>query len=312
HGGEPGEALMNRDLTRHPPFVLLLALAWCLVLVQLMAQYWHMTAATMHDAEDALRLVQGRTFLPGPGWVGLHEARLAPPAGYDSHWSRLIDAGLAGLYFLFHAVADHSLAERLMMATWPVLWLLPTIGGAVAIAWRLAGRDAVLIVLLLAVFGFPGIGQFRPGRIDHHNVQITLAVLAVAATAWSDRVRWAAWAAGALTGLALAIGFEGLPILVLCGAAFVLRFVIDGDAAPLLRAYGMTLALGTLAAFLVSVPPWHWSLVACDAIALNTAAGAFPARLCPPAGTTTRTLPRRRFPSPGLACAAAPAASSPP
>src|SRR5262249_17232899 len=48
HGGEPGEALMNRDLTRHPPFVLLLALAWCLVLVQLMAQYWPMTAATMH------------------------------------------------------------------------------------------------------------------------------------------------------------------------------------------------------------------------------------------------------------------------
>src|SRR5262249_49558329 len=170
---------------------------------------------------------------------------------------------------------------------------------------RLAGRDAVLIVLLLAVFGFPGMGQFRPGRIDHHNVQITLAVLAVAATAWSDRVRWAAWAAGALTGLALAIGFEGLPILVLCGAAFVLRLVIDGDAAPLLRAYGMTLALGTLAAFLVSVPPWHWSLVACDAIALNTAAGAFVAGLGLAAASMTRTLRGARFASAGLVGVAA-------
>lgn len=262
---------MPRDPTRPAYVVGLLLLAWALVLLQLVPEYWSMTAVTMHDADDALRLVQVRAFLDGQGWFDLHEARLAPPVGYDSHWSRLIDAGLAGLFVAFNLVVNHDLAERLMMVTWPVLWLLPTIGAAAAIGWRLGGRDAMLIVLLMAVFSLPGMGQFRPGRIDHHNVQIALAVMTVAATVWSDRVRWASAAAGTLTGLALAIGFEGLPILVLCGAAFALRFIVDGAAAPVLRRYGFALAGSALAAFLVSVPPGHWAQIACDALAINTA-----------------------------------------
>src|SRR5919197_3061771 len=107
---------MHRDLTRQPHLAILLGLAWALAVAQLMAEYWPMTAQTMHDADDALRLVQVRSFLAGQGWFDLHEARLAPPLGYDSHWSRLIDAGLAGLFLAFNLTANHALAERLMVA----------------------------------------------------------------------------------------------------------------------------------------------------------------------------------------------------
>ena len=171
----------------------------------------------MPDTDDAMRLVELRQFLSGglSSWFDLNEPRLGLPPGYDTHWSRLVDAGLAGVYLVFRIFADNALAERLTAVAWPLLWLIPVIGGAAAIAWRLAGREAAIIVLLLAVFSGPGIQQFRPGRIDHHNVQIALSILIVAATIWSDRVRWCAIAAGALTGLALAIGFEGLPFLVL-------------------------------------------------------------------------------------------------
>ncbi len=296
---------------RQPHFFAFFALAWFLVLVQLMAEYWPMTAVTVHDADDALRLVQVRGFLAGQGWFDLHEARLAPPVGYDSHWSRLIDAGLASLFLVFKAFVDHTLAERLMSALWPVLWLVPTIGGAAAIAWRLMGREAAFIVLLLGVFGLPGMGrgrvktpapaarvehlgeiphhesqimlrtcgQFRPGRIDHHNVQIALTVLAVAATVWSDRMRSTGWAAGALTGLTLAIGFEGLPLLMLCGAAFTLRYAVDRHAAPALRTYGLSLAASMIAAFLASVGPDHWAESVCDAIAINSTAAVMAAGL---------------------------------
>ena len=58
-----------------------------------------------------------------------------------------------------------------------------------------------------------------------------IAVLSVATAVWSDRKPWAAWAAGAVTGLALAIGLEGLPILGLSGAAIALRYVLDPAAA---------------------------------------------------------------------------------
>lgn len=259
---------------REPNFALFFLLSWLLVVAQLMAQHWALTAYSMHDADDALRLVQVRSFIAGQGWFDLHEARLGPPLGYDSHWSRLIDAGLAGLFFVFNAFVDREGAERLMAAVWPVLWLIPTIGGAAAIAWRIAGREAAFVVLLLAVFATPGMGQFRPGRIDHHNVQIALAMLAIAATVWSDRRPWCAIAAGAVTGLALAIGLESLHVLTLCGAGFALRFVADRSAAPALRAYGASLAASTLGAFLVTVAPEHWTRSVCDTIAINSAGAA--------------------------------------
>jgi hypothetical protein len=263
---------MTRGTTQQPSFAILFWLACILVGIQIMAQFWAATATTLPDTDDALRLVQVRAFLAGQGWFDLHQARFDPPAGYDSHWSRLIDAGLAGLFISFRSFADPALAERLMTGVWPVLWLIPMIGATAAIAWRLAGREAACAALLLAVFGLPGMGQFRPGRIDHHNVQIALAALAVAATAWSDRKPWAAWAAGAVTGLALAIGLEGLPILVLCGVALAVGFVLDHAAASRLRAYGVSLAVSTVAAFLVSVGPDHWLVGVCDELAINSTA----------------------------------------
>ncbi len=263
---------MTRGSTQQPNFAILFALACILVGIQVMAQFWAATATTLPDTDDALRLVQVRAFLAGQGWFDLHQTRFDPPAGYDSHWSRLIDAGLAGLFIAFRTFADPALAEGLMTGLWPVLWLIPMIGATAAIAWRLGGREAACAALLLAVFGLPGMGQFRPGRIDHHNVQIALAALAVAATVWSDRKPWTAWAAGAVTGLALAIGLEGLPILGLCGVAMAVNFVLDPAAAARMRAYGVSLAAFTAAAFLVSVGPDHWLVGVCDELAINSAA----------------------------------------
>ena len=265
---------MSAAAPRQPNFALLVAIAWLAVVLQLLLLFWPQTAVTLNDADDAMRLVQVREFLGGHGWFDLHMVRLQPPLGYDPHWSRLIDAGLAGLFTLFHHFADAAFAERLMRAIWPLLWLLPVIGGAAAIAWRMAGREAAIVVLLFAVTGLPAMLQFKPGRIDHHNVQTAIAVLAVAATAWSDRLRWTATAAGILTGLGLAIGFECMPLLVLCTAAFMLRAIQDREAAGSLRAYGFSLAASTIGAFLVNVGPDHWARTACDSIAINSATAA--------------------------------------
>jgi hypothetical protein len=257
--------------SRLPRFALLLCLAWLAVAVELVVLYWAGTAETLLDTDDAMRLVEVRGFLAGQGWFDLTEMRLEPPLGYESHWSRLIDAGLAGLFLLFKPFAGVALAERLMRTIWPLLWLMPAMLGAALIAWRLAGREAALVALVLTVIGLPALQQFKPGSIDHHNVQIALSVLTVAAAVWSDRLRWAAQAAGGLTGLALAIGLECLPYLAVCGAAFAIRYVLDRGSADALRDYGLWLAGSTAAAFLVSVGPEHWTRSVCDAIAINLA-----------------------------------------
>lgn len=255
-----------------PHLALLFMLAWAVIVIQLLIANWSITGEMLRDTDDAMRLVEMRAFLAGHGWFDLHEVRIAPPLGYDPHWSRLIDAGLAGLFLLFRQFTDAMMAERLMRVVWPLLWLIPALIGTTAIAHRLAGREGALIALLFAVLGLPAFPQFTPGRIDHHNVQIALSLFALAATAWSDRVRWAAVAAGLSSGLAMAIGFECLPFLVVCGAAFALRFVFEPAAGRALATYGLSLAAGTAFAFAVNVPPARWTETVCDAIALNSAA----------------------------------------
>ena len=168
---------MPNNLLRQPNFAALVALVWLLVALALLLQYWPQTAETLLDTDDAMRLAQLRDWLGGQGWFDLHQARMQPPEGYDTHWSRLIDAGLAGLLLLFGLFTDGASAERLMRAWWPLLWLLPTIAGMAAIAWRIAGREAATVALLLALVGVPAYQQFTPGRIDHHNVQIALTML---------------------------------------------------------------------------------------------------------------------------------------
>ena len=97
------------------------------MVVQLLAQNWAETAQTLLDTDDAMRLAQLRDWLGGQGWYDLHQWRVAP--GYESHWSRLIDAGLAGTLWFFGLFVDGAFAERLMRTVWPMLWLLPTIAG---------------------------------------------------------------------------------------------------------------------------------------------------------------------------------------
>ena len=287
--------MFSREL-REPDLAVLAMLCWLVVAAQLVVSDWSTAARTMSDTDDALRLVQMRAFLAGQGWFDLHQARLGPPAGYDSHWSRLIDAGLAGLFLLFRPFTDAARAEFLMRIVWPLLWLIPAIAATLAIAYRIAGHEAARVALILIAIGMPAFEQFRPGRIDHHNVQIALALAALAAAAWSGRSRFAAVAAGALTGLALAIGLEGYPFVMLAGAGPALAYVVDARR-DVVRDYGLALAAATLAAFLVSVGPSSWSRTACDAIALNWTAPivlagallAFLGSLPAPGRRTTRT-----------------------
>lgn len=259
---------MPTNLLRQPNFAALIALVWLLVALALLLQYWPQTAETLLDTDDAMRLVQLRDWLAGHSWFDLHQARLDPPGGYDSHWSRLIDAGLAGFLFVLRVV-DPAGAERLMRALWPLLWLLPTVAGMAAIAWRIAGREAATVALLLALLGVPAYQQFTPGRIDHHNVMIALTMLAVAAAIWSDRKAWTAAAAGALTAVSLGIGLECLPYLVVAGAALALRHVFDRSAGTALRDYGLALAAAALVMFFVNVAPSRWAQSQCDTLAVN-------------------------------------------
>jgi hypothetical protein len=267
---------MPLDIERPSNFAAMLGLAWLIVAAALLLVYWPSTAETLLDTDDAMRLTQLRAWLEGrgllSGWYDMRQPRLQPPEGIDMHWSRLVDLGLAIVLAFFRLFVDAADAERLMRAWWPLLWLIPTMAGMSAVAWRIAGREAATVALLFAMVGVPAYQQFMPGRIDHHNVMIALTLLALAATVWSDRKSWAGYAAGALSGTALAIGFECLPYVGACGATLALRYVVDRDHGAVLARYGAALAVSAAAGFAISVGPSHWKSTWCDAIAINNAA----------------------------------------
>src|SRR5262249_61356239 len=110
---------MSADATRGPNFAVLVGIAWLVIAANLIITNWAATGLTLSDTDDALRLVQMRSFLDGQGWFDLHEPRLGPTPGYESHWSRPIDAGLPGLLPLFPHFLGSSVAQRPVPAAWP-------------------------------------------------------------------------------------------------------------------------------------------------------------------------------------------------
>jgi hypothetical protein len=260
-------------------------LAWTALVVTLFAStallWWNAAdlSRTLGDTDDAMRLVLVRDLMNGRGWWDQWVGRLQPPLGTYMHWSRLLDGVLAGLTFAFRLVLSPAAAEMATRTCWPLMLIFPAALCALAIARRLGGPAAVLICAVLLVCNPQIYAQFRPGRVDHHNVQIVMTLIAAAcATAGEQRTRWAALA-GAATAFGLCIGIEALAFQALIGASYGLRATLDPDEAPAARNYGLSLSLATLAFFGLQTPPWRWSLGFCDAIGVNLVAGLVAAGL---------------------------------
>jgi hypothetical protein len=223
------------------------------------------------DTDDAMRVVMMRALAGGQGWWDQNIVRLQPPHGVFMHWSRLIDGGLVALDTLFRLGLSPAAAEIATRFTWPMLWILPTVWAATAVARRLGGSIAIFAAVIVIAIDIPLFLQFRPGRVDHHNLQICMAMLAFAGAALGT-VRGGVLA-GFATGLGLCIGLEALAFEVVVGAYFAILYLLEEDDAPRkLRAYAVALALSVVGFYLIQTPPWRWGLAFCDAIGVNLAA----------------------------------------
>lgn len=222
------------------------------------------------DTDDAVRLVLVRELLSGRPWYQPEILRLQFPTGALMHWSRLVDGGIAGLDRLLGLGLPPAGAEAATRALWPLLWLPFAITAACVAARRLAGSAGLFVAGLLAAISLPALEQFRLGRIDHHNVQIVLCLVATSSTMTADRSKRIAALAGLASGLGLAIGTEAIFFHAFIAVAFALQLLTGRDgAAPAARAYGLSLAASLTAAFLLQTPPSLWGVSVCDTLGLN-------------------------------------------
>jgi hypothetical protein len=256
------------DLTSNRRLIVL-GLAITLGVIVVLAFTEGQITKTLGDTDDAMRLVLVRDLLHGRGWYDQLVTRLQPPQGVYMHWSRLLDGVLAACLWLAEQVTSVDNAEWAVRFVWPLLWVGPVVIAGLSIARSLGGKLALFACALLMVTDSTLYVQFRPGRIDHHNIQITMAVIAVAcAMARTHRVRFA-MIAGVATGLGLAIGIEALAFQAMAGAAFALSAALDPDEAKAARAYGLALVAATLGFYAVQTPLDRWPLPFCDALGAN-------------------------------------------
>jgi hypothetical protein len=218
------------------------------------------------DTDDAMRMVMVRDFINGQGWYDLAAHRLNTPWGAEIHWSRLIDLPLAILVLAFTPFLGADMALVAAGYAWPMLQLLALLWLSARLAQRLVGPEGVLPALVLPVLSPAIIAEFTPGRVDHHNMVITLTL----ATAWAgvesiSRPRFA-MLGGLFAATALAIATESLPTIAAAILVAGLAWVFDAGKAATMRNFGLAFAGGALVHLAIFRPPARWLEPACDVL----------------------------------------------
>ena len=247
-----------------------LGLAGALLALCLQAAAGFPTLVGGHDDSDSLlRLVEIRDLIAGQGWFDLHQYRMGPPGGFVMHWSRLVDAPIAALILAGTAITGSASAgETFALLVWPTLLMATALTFIARIARAIGGSWALLPALTLGGAALHFGGNFAPGDIDHHNVQLTLTLVAMAALI-TGRGYVSGTAAGIACALMLAVGMETLPYVAVTGLIVSGVFLLGGRAEAI-KATGFGLGFAGVAAiaFVVTVPAGQWLAAQCDAYSI--------------------------------------------
>ncbi|WP_419907211.1 hypothetical protein [Hoeflea sp.] len=242
--------------------------------------FLHGTDYVGGDNDDVMRLVQIRDLMAGQGWFDMTQYRLGLEGGTPMHWSRLIDVPLANLIGLFSIFMDTRDAEAAALFVWPLVLLAPLFVGIAAAGRNLGDRPGMLVALFLGAFFVIAHSRFRPGAIDHHNVQMALIMLVMAGITDPRLSRVWSVTAGVAAALAIAIGAETMPIVAIgCAAMAVLWAWMGRPAMQAASTFGLSFAATLACCFYLLTPPAAYGTVACDAFSggiylLGTAGGA--------------------------------------
>ena len=261
-----GEGRVGRwlaDLDRH--WVAWVLLVWAVYAASQLWNDWNAIRwLSLGDTDDNMRLMQVRAWLGGQGWYDLRQYRLNPPAGFDMHWSRLIDLPIAGLILFFRLFTTDSWAERLACGIAPLLPLAVTLLSLAATVRRLIHPLAWPLAVLVALTAYVPMLMYSPMRVDHHGWQMAMLCLTLAGLT-DPRGRRGGLAVGVASAVSLSIGLEMLPYAAMAGGILALRWVWDRAEAGRLEAYALALGGGSAFGFLAFASNANWA-PRCDAL----------------------------------------------
>lgn len=214
--------------------------------------------------DDALRLVQVRDLLAGQNWYDLTQHRLQPPIGLEMHWSRLLDAPMAVLSYVF--------GERAMLFIWPGLLIGGFLFSALYITRKLDRGIALLPVLIVSAASLVPLSYFAPARIDHHNVQLILGLVFAGTLIQPWNSSRPALLAALMAALMMAVGLETIPYLAMGLIIIGISWAFDYSTSKSISVFGLAFVGFTALAWLAQTDAQS-QLPVCDML---SAAYVFP------------------------------------
>jgi hypothetical protein len=225
------------------------------------------------DNDSLLRLVQVRDLLAGQRWFDLMQYRMGVEGGFPMHWSRLVDLPIAALIATAEALTgDTGLAENITLVVWPIGFFGLSLYLILKAARTLGGEWSVLPACVIGALALYFLGIFKPGALDHHNVQLTLALATMLFLMRAHTFRAGAALAGLCAGGMLAVGMETAPYVAVSAASMALLFLFgERKEARLAAEFGAALACVSAVALPATLPMRSWLAVQCDAFSLPQA-----------------------------------------
>ncbi|MGB0907337.1 MAG: hypothetical protein ACPGVT_07570 [Maricaulaceae bacterium] len=228
------------------------------------------------DPDDEMRFVQIRDFLTGQSWYETDQYRLGLFGGTDMHWSRLPDIPIIILTKFFELFSSQETALRYAISIWPPLTITFLIIALVKGAnfWvneNIAESKTPLFILVLGVVFAIAFYRFRPGAIDHHNIQIGLVALSFAFALDPTQNQKSFFISGFTAALSIAVGVEVyIFIAVICAFVALNWLVIGKEASNASIGFGVGLTLGLLIVFFLVTSPADYMQVYCDSLSRIT------------------------------------------
>lgn len=216
------------------------------------------------DTDDNLRFAEVKAWLHGQGWFDLRQHKLAPPAGLNVHWSRIVDLPIAAMMLVFTPIFGAFTADRIACAVAPMLALGPALWAMILAVRRLIHPRAYPIAFAILLCAQTTLFMWMPLRIDHHGWQLAMLLLVVAGLADPNGKRGGV-VAGLATAVSFGIGLELIPLMAIAGASIALRWMWDRAEAGRMAAYAVALGGGCAIAFGAFASTDNRQLV-CDAL----------------------------------------------
>ncbi|MEL6828687.1 MAG: hypothetical protein AAFO63_00990 [Pseudomonadota bacterium] len=216
--------------------------------------------------DDFMRLQQIRDLLAGQAWFDVSQSRILSPEGGAMHWSRLPDLPVALLILILSPVFGGPLAEALSVTIWPIALAMGCLVMIAKIVERVGLPMLAQACALVCFLGPASIGNFTPGRIDHHGLLIFLTLVGFAALVSRDRTRQSAIVFGVVVALLATTALEGLIYAVILIGLLGLSWIAAGHhEAERMTLIGGTIFLSAPILFLLDAPgPWR-GVSQCDA-----------------------------------------------